>query len=97
MLLLSIIHPNDEVPEDIFLSFDPNAWKICKDRELFKDCSFDLKFIVDSKTKYHSRMICNSPSIDKALNNWVGILEEDAIPPSFTFSSNKFKKILCRT
>lgn len=55
--------------------------------ELFKDSSFDLEFIVDSKTKYHSRMICNSPSKDNVLNNCVGILEEEPMPLSFTFSS----------
>ena len=54
--------------------------------KLFEDIRFELEFIVDSRTKYHSRMICNSPSQDKALKNCVGILKEDAMPLSFTFS-----------
>ena len=43
--------------------------------KLFKDCCFELEFVLNSKTKYHSTMIDTCPSKDKALNNCIGILE----------------------
>ncbi len=43
--------------------------------KLFKDSSLELEFVLNSKTKYHSTMIDNSPSKDKGLDNCVGILK----------------------
>ena len=43
--------------------------------KLFKDSCFELEFVLNSKTKYHSTMIDTSPSKDKVLNNCIGILE----------------------
>jgi len=42
--------------------------------KLFKDSRLELEFVINSKAKFQTTMIYNSPSKDKGLHNCVGIL-----------------------